>query len=239
MLETLDILREFNTTSVFFRLTMAMVFGGLMGLERGSKRRPAGFRTYLLVCLGAALTMVLSQYCYTMQLGPWAGSTGGAPTDMSRLGAQVINGIGFLGAGTMILSRRQHVKGLTTAAGLWTAGCLGLAIGAGFYELVFLCFGLIFFTMRILTNLEMYMLRKARHLHVYVELDSMGNIGQLLTLLKDMQIQVRDVDLKRRRADKGELPNAVLHLRMDHRQEHTYVISTIAGLDCIVLVEEL
>ncbi|MBQ6686360.1 MAG: MgtC/SapB family protein, partial [Firmicutes bacterium] len=127
MLETLDYLREFHTASVFLRLTLAMILGGLIGLERGRMRRPAGFRTYLLVCLGASLTMILSQYCYHLQSTEWVGLIGKTPIDISRLGAQVISGIGFLGAGTMIITRRQHVKGLTTAAGLWTSGCMGLA----------------------------------------------------------------------------------------------------------------
>ena len=239
MLEALNYLRELNTASVFLRLTLAMVLGGLMGLERGRKRRPAGFRTYLLVCLGAALTMILSQYCSYLQTTHWADLAGRAPIDISRLGAQVISGIGFLGAGTMIITRRQHVKGLTTAAGLWTSGCMGLAIGAGFYELVFLAFIIIFITMRFLTSFEAYMLKTARHLHIYTELDHLGNIGQLLTSLKDMDIQVLDVDLKRGRPEHGELPNAIFHLRMNQRQEHSQVLSAIAALDCIVLIEEL
>ncbi len=239
MLESLNYLREFNTESIFFRLTMAMLLGGLIGLERGRMRRPAGFRTYLLVCLGAALTMILSQYVQFMIETRWPDMNGGAPVDMSRLGAQVISGIGFLGAGTMIITRRQHVKGLTTAAGLWTSGCMGLAIGAGFYELVFLAFILIFVTMRLLTNLEVYMLKSARHIHIYTELDHLSNIGELLTCLKDQGIQILDVDLKRGRPDHGELPNAIFHLRMDQRQEHSQILSTIAKLDCIVLVEEL
>ena len=216
-----------------------MILGGLIGLERGRMRRPAGFRTYLLVCLGASLTMILSQYCYHLQSTEWVGLIGKTPIDISRLGAQVISGIGFLGAGTMIITRRQHVKGLTTAAGLWTSGCMGLAIGAGFYELVFLAFVLIFITMRLLNQLEVYMLKKARHLHVYIELDSLGHIGDLLTYLKEMGIQILDVDLKRGKSDIGQNSSVIFHLRMNQRQEHSQVISAISSLDCIVLIEEL
>ena len=239
MLEALDYLREFNTASVFLRLTLAMVLGGLIGLERGRMRRPAGFRTYLLVCLGSCLTMILSQYCHFIQTTEWADIIGRAPIDISRLGAQVISGIGFLGAGTMIITRRQHVKGLTTAAGLWTSGCMGLAIGAGFYELVFLAFVLIFVTMRLLTRLEVYMLKKARHLHIYIEMDSLGHIGDILTHLKEMGIQILDVDLKREKSDIGQHSSVIFHLRMNQRQEHSQVISAISTLDCIVLIEEL
>lgn len=126
-------LREMNFVSVMFRLILAMVCGGMIGLERGRKRRPAGFRTYMLVCLGAALTMLLSQYEFAMVMGPWKDIAVelGMKTDVSRFGAQVINGIGFLGAGTILVTGRQQVKGLTTAAGLWASACTGLAVGAG------------------------------------------------------------------------------------------------------------
>ena len=123
MIETLDYLRQINMLSVMLRLTLAMFCGGMIGLERGRKGRPAGFRTYMLVCLGAALTILLSQYEYFMINHTWAeqASEIGIRTDVSRFGAQVINGIGFLGAGTIIVTGRQEVKGLTTAAGLWAS----------------------------------------------------------------------------------------------------------------------
>ena len=96
-------LRELHFASVVVRLALAMLLGGCIGLERGRKRRPAGFRTYMLVCLGAALTVLLSLYEFTMVTGPWSDICAeiGIKTDVSRFGAQVINGIGFLGAGTI------------------------------------------------------------------------------------------------------------------------------------------
>lgn len=139
-------LREFHFASVVVRLALAMLLGGCIGLERGRKRRPAGFRTYMLVCLGAALTVLLSLYEFTMVTGPWSDICAeiGIKTDVSRFGAQVINGIGFLGAGTILVTGRQQVKGLTTAAGLWASACTGLAVGAGFYECVLIAFAMIF-----------------------------------------------------------------------------------------------
>ena len=117
MMEGLAYLREMNVASVLLRLTVAMLFGGFIGLERERKRRPAGFRTYMLVCLGAALTMLLSQYESYMVTHAWHETAMeiGLRTDVSRFGAQVINGIGFLGAGTIIVTGKQEVKGLTTA----------------------------------------------------------------------------------------------------------------------------
>ena len=149
-------LRELHFASVVVRLALAMLLGGCIGLERGRKRRPAGFRTYMLVCLGAALTVLLSLYEFTMVTGPWSDICAeiGIKTDVSRFGAQVINGIGFLGAGTILVTGRQQVKGLTTAAGLWASACTGLAVGAGFYECVLIAFAMIFLSIRLFLNLS-------------------------------------------------------------------------------------
>lgn len=117
---------------------MALFFGGLIGMERGSRHKAAGFRTYMLVCLGAALTMLLGQYQSEMLDVYWieCANVTGMRTDVTRFSAQVINGIGFLGAGTIIVTGHQAVKGLTTAAALWASACMGLVIGAGYYECV-------------------------------------------------------------------------------------------------------
>ena len=103
--------QELNTGSIILRILLSIGVGGVIGLERGIKNQPAGFRTYMLVCLGASLVMMTNQYiCDTFGGG-----------DPSRLGAQVISGIGFLGAGTILVTNGSRIRGLTTAAGLWTA----------------------------------------------------------------------------------------------------------------------
>ena len=136
MLAVFDSLREFTPLSLLIRLCVALVFGGMIGLNGTRKQRAAGFRTYMLVCMGAALTMLISQYFFIMLQTQWKDLADemNLTTDVSRFSAQVINGIGFLGAGTVLLTGRQEVKGVTTAAGLWASACMGLAIGAGFIE---------------------------------------------------------------------------------------------------------
>lgn len=125
MLACLDHLREIDLLSTFIRMLLAMICGGMIGIERSCRRRPAGFRTHILICLGAAMTTLTSQYLYT-KLSYY--------TDIARLGAQVVVGIGFIGAGTIMVTRQRRVKGLTTAAGLWSTAIIGLCCGAGFYE---------------------------------------------------------------------------------------------------------
>ena len=115
-------LREVTPIAILVRILAAVVIGGLIGLERGMKNRPAGLRTYMLVCVGACVVMLTNQYIFQTF------STG----DPTRMAAQVISGIGFLGAGTIIVTRRSQIKGLTTAAGLWASAGVGLALGIGF-----------------------------------------------------------------------------------------------------------
>ena len=240
MLKILDMLRELNTYSVLLRLALAMFLGGLIGLERGRKRRPAGFRTYMLVCIGAALTMMLGQYERMVLLEPWAVVGEQAmKTDVSRFGAQVINGIGFLGAGTVIVTGRQEVKGLTTAAGLWASACMGLAIGAGFYECVLLSFLLIFLTMRILPAVEAFLMEKARNMTLYVEFQSMDNVGEILDCIKTQSIQIYDVELDRGREEHSKNPNAIFSLRLPTWKVHTQVLTAISGLECIYTIDEI
>ena len=119
MHQVMEYLREVNTVSIIFRLLLATLFSGIIGIERGTKKRPAGFRTHILVCIGATLVMLTSQYMVDVLK---------IQTDATRLGAQVISGIGFLGAGTIIVIGRNQVKGLTTAAGLWAAHVWGLLL---------------------------------------------------------------------------------------------------------------
>ena len=233
-------LREMNMASVLFRLVLAMFAGGILGLERVRKRRPAGSRTYMLVSVGAALAMLLGQYEFAMVTGPWAEAAAeiGQRVDVSRFGAQVINGIGFLGAGTILVTGRQQVKGLTTSAGLWASACMGLAIGAGFYECVLLGVVLIFFAMRVLPMLEDALVERAPVMNLYMEFESLDNIGTIISSIKSQHAQVVDVDIERGRSDQARNPSAVFCLRLDDRRPHTRVLIALAGLDCVNVIEE-
>lgn len=238
MLSLLNPLREFTTLSVLLRLFLAMFFGGLIGLERGRKRRPAGFRTYMLVCLGAALTMLLGQYQSEMLATVWSGYGYASRADMTRYSAQVINGIGFLGAGTIIVTGHQEVKGLTTAAGLWASACMGLAIGAGFYECVLLGFVLIFLCVRLLPAIEAAIVKRGRNMNLYIEFQSMDDVGAIIGCIKSMGVHIHEVDIDRGRPDMGQLPSAVFSVRLEQRQPHANVLSAISELESVRTIDE-
>mgnify|MGYP001122312581 CR=1 FL=1 len=223
-------LNEFNTASVLFRLTLAVICGGLIGIERGRKHRPAGFRTYMLVCLGAALTMIISQYVtYTLNQS----------TDITRLGAQVINGIGFLGAGTIIVTRRQQVKGLTTAAGLWASACMGIAIGAGFYVGALTVCVLIIIVLIVLSKLEVKIMTAARNMTLSVGYTQSDDIVVIIDKIKSLGVRIIDVEIVKLNTDGNFSLSAVFYVSLPKKYKHTDLIEQLAGINGVNLVEEL
>ena len=223
------------------RIVLALLMGGLIGMERERKRRPAGFRTYMLVALGAALTVMLSQYLDYMLNNPWAdiAASIGIKTDVSRFGAQVINGVGFLGAGTIIVTGRQEVKGLTTAAGLWASACMGLAIGAGFYECMIVGFVLIFLCMRLLPAIENAVMARARNMNIYIEMDSVENVGAIVNVLKANDMTLFDVEIDKEQHEHLSQINAVFSVRLPHKEEHTEILAKLSTIEGIITIEEI
>lgn len=128
MLESITFnLNELNTITIIFRMFLAVLIGGIIGTERDIRQRAAGMRTHMLVCMGATIVMMTNEYIFV--------NYGDQSVDVTRMGAQVVSGIGFIGAGTILVTNDNRIQGLTTAAGLWAAAALGLAIGIGFYEI--------------------------------------------------------------------------------------------------------
>ncbi len=240
-MEQLAYLRQLNMPSLLLRLALAMFCGGMIGIERGRKHRAAGFRTYMLVCLGATLTMILGQYVDYMGHQVWTEQAEqiGFRNDIARLGAQVINGIGFLGAGIIVVTGHQEVKGLTTAAGFWASACMGLAIGAGFYECVVVVFVLIFLCIRILPRVENAVVERARNLNLYVEFQSLDDVGDIIGCIKEQGVHIYDVDIDRGKAYKGRNPSAVFSVRLHHGQHHTQVMTAISALESVTVIVEL
>lgn len=178
-------LREVTWLAVILRIIVSFVLGGMLGMERGLKQRPAGLRTYMLVCVGACLIMLTNEYVVQVY----------GSGDPVRMGAQVVSGIGFLGAGTIIVTRHNQIKGLTTAAGLWAAAAVGLATGIGFYEAAIVGAVVIFITLSVLSNLDDRMHRKTDHFEAYVELPASVSLGMLMDALRTHDIVIEDVQV--------------------------------------------
>lgn len=178
MLNFLNPLRDLTILTVLFRFLLATVCGAIIGYERSKKRHAAGLRTHIVVCIGAASVMVLSQYlCLYFN----------ANADPARLGAQVISGIGFLGAGTIVITghqRGQHIKGLTTAAGLWASACMGLVVGSGFYEAAVVMCIFLFAVIVALNRIDEKYLKTATMVRFYVEFTAETPFSAVLSAIR-------------------------------------------------------
>lgn len=177
-------LMELSEMTVAVRLLLAVVCSGVLGLERTRKRRAAGLRTYMLVCVGATVVMLTAQFM----------SVAFSQADLGRMPAQVISGIGFLGAGTIMVTRYYRVKGLTTAAGLWAAACMGIAIGIGFYFGALLTCVVLLFVMLLADWFEISFARRLRRLHLYIILSGMEDLKPLLSGLRARGMEISDVE---------------------------------------------
>lgn len=179
-----------STYEIIFKLSLACILGALIGLERESLNRPAGLRTYTLVCVGSALAMVVSidiylQYYHTVNADP------------GRIAAQVVSGIGFLGAGT-IMREGATVRGLTTAAGLWVVACIGLAVGSGMYIPAVVTTVLILFVLIYFVKVEEKItgMRDYKGLLMVVE-DGPGRVGRIGSVLGDLCVLIKNIQLNR------------------------------------------
>ncbi|HOG01180.1 MAG: putative Mg(2+) transport ATPase [Firmicutes bacterium ADurb.Bin248] len=228
MLDTIESwgLLALSEWTILLRLMLAVVCGGVLGLERTRKRRPAGLRTYMLVCIGATVSMMTAQFM--------SQTFGGDP---GRLPAQVISGIGFLGAGTIMVTRYYKVKGLTTAAGLWVAACMGLAIGIGFYfGAVVTCFVLIF-VMIFADKFENRYTKRLHKLHLYIIFDSIQHLKPFMKDLRAKNIDLSDVETSK--SDNKEGIGLFCLLKFPSALTHTEALALVESYEGVLFVEEI
>lgn len=223
------IYHEITQQAVVVRIFVALVVGGLIGFERGMKNRPAGLRTYMLVCVGSCLIMMTNQYIYQF--------TGAG--DPMRLGAQVVSGIGFLGAGTIIVTRHNQIKGLTTAAGLWASAGVGLALGIGFYEAAISAAVGIFTILVVLQRLDSRVHRKIRVLEIYVELLNGVPLSEFAQNLRAIDFQIEEIQFEPEGALKSDTRAVVIALKSKKREDHILLMEKIRRIEGVVHLEEL
>lgn len=230
MLEIFDDLRNVTVFSVALRLFLAVLCGGLIGIERTYKRRPAGFRTHILICMGAAVTTLTSQYM-VLNLHYY--------TDMGRIGAQVVAGIGFIGAGTIIVTRQNRVKGLTTAAGMWASAIIGLAFGVGFYEGGIVVTALILLAETCLSKMEYRILSNVPEINLYIEYLDQNCLKDLLRMFRFRQVKLLDIEITRAKGNDKMNACAILTLRLNKKCTVEEVLGWIRTADGVLMVEEL
>lgn len=222
-------LQEVNSITTILRILLALLLGGILGIERGMKNRPAGMRTYMLVCIGSCMIMLTNQYVFqTLGSG-----------DPVRMGAQVVSGIGFLGAGTIMVTRHSQIRGLTTAAGLWAAAAVGLAVGIGFYEAAVGGSIAIFIVLTLLNKLDDAMHRNTKNIELYIELSANTSLMTFMGLLKQV---LEDVLIMRTEHDytgeDGSRAYIVL-LKTKKRMNHTIVVNAVREVAGVTHAEAL
>lgn len=221
-------LYSINDTSIALRLLLAVILGGIIGFERGRAGRPAGLRTHILVCLGSTLAIMTNQYVFQVY----------GVSDPTRIAAQVVSGIGFLGAGTIIVTGRHQVKGLTTAAGLWATACMGLAIGIGFYKAaIFTCILIVFATI-VLHRFDNMMLSKSKVLDVYIEVNRAIPINGVIEKIKAYNMAIDSIEMVKASYDNNAMA-AIMTLRMKHKRLRIDVIAYICAIDGVEFAEEI
>ena len=231
MLHCFDFIRNMNALAVTSRLILAVICGGVIGIEREIHRRPAGFRTHILICMGSAITILTNLYLYqVMHLY----------TDISRMGAQVIAGIGFVGAGTIIVTRRQRVKGLTTAAGLWVCSIVGLACGAGYAECAIFATLMVLFAELVLVRIEYHYIKKSSDVNIYVEYTQPSTIQKLVRILRTGKIPMNDIEVNRiADGEGGYRYGAILTVRVTGEEMEKDIVQGLSEISDVQTVEEL
>jgi len=215
----LDLFDRYFMLTVFARLILSGILGVVIGMERERYNRPAGARTYALVCMGSALIMLISEYMYEIYPGK---------IDPTRLGAQVISGIGFLGAGT-ILKDGVTVRGLTTAAGLWVMSCIGLATGAGFYSGAVIATVLIYFILLFLRKL-IFSHSSRRNIHILTK-NIEDAYGCITKEMEEQKCSVFSTEILSKHKDFTEMRVVVMMHKDQKRNE--YIIERLRMYDCI------
>ena len=215
MFDFLDPLREITTLSVFVKMFLAILCGGAIGIEREHKRRTAGFRTHILICLGACMTTMISHFMFSyLHLY----------TDVSRLGAGVVAGIGFIGAGTIIVTKRRQVKGLTTAA-----------VGAGYFEAAVFSTIVILLAEIFFSRFEYWVLDNARNINIFVEYSGTDNLDNVIRTIKTYRVIILDLEITK----SGQNSCAIFQLQLPKKLSHDKLMTVVSTSDGIISVEEL
>ncbi len=225
----IETIRSTHFISISIRMALALLCGGFIGFERGRKGRPAGLRTHILVCVGSTLAMVTNEYLHDK----------GLSLDASRMGAQVISGVGFLGAGTIMVTGRHKIKGLTTAASLWASACLGLAIGCGFYTAALIGAFAILIVNSVLHRLDVPIHSTSKISNVYIEFQDVKAIRKMITTLKAEEIKVSDLELIQPNESSKSPIGATLTLHSRAKVDHAEMFVLVESIDGVDFIEEI
>ncbi len=216
--------------AVALRLVIATLFGGLVGWERIVTHHSAGIKTFALVSLGSAMATVLNIY---LALLP------GMNADVSRIPAGVVSGIGFLGAGTILITGRKQIKGLSTAATLWVTACMGMAIGGGYIAAGFCAFLLIVFANVVLLHLSTRVENNSKYMSIYIEVSKSRGVGRLTNMLNEQGFVIMSMPKSKEKTLQSSDTGLMIDLNLGKTRPHNELIHMLSNLEYVNYVEEV
>ena len=228
-MELINYIQEFNAVSIFIRLLLSVILGGLLGMERSQKHQAAGLRTFSLVCLGSALIVLTNEFICI--------KCGGG--DTSRMAAQVISGIGFLGAGTIMVTSNNRIRGLTTASCLWISAILGLCIGSGLIVISLFCFVILMGTLHGLTRYNDWISKHTPLLSLYLEVDAECGVDELRSYAKSKFFVIKSIHRKREEPLTRNDLCITVEMDLVKNMNHEEILVDLDAIDAIHYVEEI
>lgn len=231
-MEVIHYLESWNNISIVIRLFLAMLFGALIGLERSTQKHNTGARTFALVSLGAALATMLNIYLVTMDGHSYS-------ADISRIPAGVVSGIGFLGAGCILVTGRNQVKGISTAASLWVTAIMGMALGAGFVIASSVCFVLVLASNTLLQKVSHHVEENNRLMSICLEVDRAKGVQKLRKELSDTGYQVLSMNKTKQKPLNEADVVVVVDLNLGKKKSHREVLDHLGGLEYVDYIEEI
>jgi putative Mg2+ transporter-C (MgtC) family protein len=230
MNEAINYLSEMSDLAVVIRIAIATLFGSLIGWERVARHHSAGIRTFALVSLGSAVATALNLYMAVLP---------GMSADVSRIPAGVVSGIGFLGAGTILVTGRDQIKGLSTAATLWVASCMGMAIGAGYLKVGFACFVLVMLANVVLIRISVKIEENNKLMSIYVEITKEEGVLSLTKQLVDEGFTIKSIKKSREKPLQSSDVAVIIDLGLNRRRSHQEILDLLSELDFVSYVEEV
>lgn len=218
-----------NGYSILFRILLSVCFAAVIGCERSSKRHSAGLRTFILVSLAMTVTMILDGYL----MG----------SGIYLLSAAGIIGVAIISVHSLLVSSRSQIKGLTTAAGLWTSAIIGLSAGAGYYTVTIISFGVLLCCLSIFPVLERYLKNRSNHFEIHLELKNSSYLYNFVTTIRRLGLKIDDIEANPAYANSGisvySIAISISSRELKKYKTHTEIIEALRSLDYIYHIEEM
>lgn len=218
-----------NGYSILFRILLSVCLAAVIGCERSSKRHSAGLRTFILVTLAMTVTMILDGYL--------------TPSGGYLLSCSGIIGVAIISVHSLLVSSRSQIKGLTTAAGLWTCAIIGLSAGAGYYTVTLISFGVLLCCLSVFPMLERYLKNRSNHFEIHLELKSSGYLNDFVTTIRRLGLKIDDIEANPAYANSGisvySIAISISSKELKKYKTHTEIIEALRSLDYIYHIEEM